>query len=164
MILETAKGPVVFRPERPEDEALLYTLFRSWALPDLALMPADDATKEALVQMQFRAQMVGYRAQFPEARFDIVEQEGEPVGRFVIDPGGTTQPVCFVDFVLLPERRRNGLGKAITNALLERYRREARKVRLKVLQYNLPSHRLWFGAGFVQIGEHPPFLQLEWTP
>lgn len=78
--------------------------------------------------------------------------------------GSATEPVCFVDFVLLPERRRQGLGKAITRALLERYRRERKTVRLKVLSYNLPSHRLWFGCGFVQIDAHPPFLQLEWTP
>jgi len=164
MILETDKGPVVFRPERPEDEELLYVLFRSWALPDLALMPVDDATKEALVLMQFRAQMASYRAQFPQARFDIVEQDGVPIGRYVIDPGSDTEPVCFVDFVLLPERRNSGLGRAITAALLERYEREGRPVRLKVLHHNVPSQRMCAALGFVQIEAVPPFLQLEWRP
>jgi RimJ/RimL family protein N-acetyltransferase len=164
VLLETAKGAVILRPERAEDEVLLYRLFHSWAFDDLALMPVDDATKEALVRFQFAGQMASYRAQFPAARFDIVEQDGEPVGRLVVDPGGASEPACFVDFVLLPERRNSGLGRAIIAAVLEDYARLRRKVRLKILAYNAPSRRMCAALGFAEIEEQPPFIQLEWTP
>ncbi len=162
--LETAKGAVALRPERPEDEALLYRLFRSWALDELALLPADDAVKEALLRFQFGGQMATYRARFPAARFDIIEQAGEPVGRLVVDPGSETEPACFVDFVLLPERRNSGLGRAIIAAVLADYARLGRKVRLKILGHNAPSRRMCAALGFAEIEEQPPFIQLEWTP
>lgn len=164
MRLETAKGPVTLRPERPADEALLYRLFRSWALDDLALMPVHEATKEELVRLQFTGQTLTYRANYPAARFDIIEQEGEPVGRLIVDPGSDTEPACFVDFVIVPEKRKGGLGHAIIAAVLRDYARIGRAVRLKVLHHNVPSRRLCAGLGFVEIEELPPFIQLEWRP
>ena len=76
--LKTDKGPVTLRPERPDDEALLFRLFRSWALDEIAQMPVDDATKENIVRFQFAGQTVTYRGNFPAASFDIIEREGEP--------------------------------------------------------------------------------------
>ena len=55
--IQTVKGPVTLRPERPDDEALLFRLFRSWALEDLEHMPVDAATKENLVRLQFGGQV-----------------------------------------------------------------------------------------------------------
>jgi GNAT superfamily N-acetyltransferase len=162
--VETSKGPVVLRPERPDDEALLYRLFRSWALDDLALMPVDDATKEGLLRFQFTGQMTTYRAHYPAARFDIVEYQDEAIGRLIVEPGNAWQPACFVDFVLLPDRRNAGLGRAIISAVLEDYARLGRKVRLKVLHHNQPSRRMCAALGFVEIEQQLPFIQLEWAP
>jgi RimJ/RimL family protein N-acetyltransferase len=162
--LETAKGPVTLRPERPDDEALLYRLFHSWAWDDLAQMPVDDATREQLVRFQFAGQMATYRTNYPKARFDIVEKDGQPIGRLIVEPGDATTPACFVDYVILPERRNDGLGRAVIFAVLDEYARLGRKVRLKVLHHNQPSRRMCKALGFVEIEEMLPFIQLEWTP
>jgi len=162
--LATTKGPVVLRPERAGDEALLYRLFHSWAWDDLAQMPVDDATRENLVRMQFAGQTATYRAHYPKARFDIIEKDGAPVGRLIVEPGDEATPACFVDFVILPDRRNDGLGRAIIFAVLEEYARLRRKVRLKVLHHNQPSRRMCKALGFVEIEEMPPFIQLEWSP
>jgi RimJ/RimL family protein N-acetyltransferase len=161
--LRTAQGVVVLRPERPDDEALLFRLFRSWALADLAAMPVDDATKEQLVRFQFGGQMATYRANFPAARFDIVERDGAPVGRLIVAPGSAAEPGCIVDFVLLPERRNARLGRAILAAVLEEFAPLGRKVRAKVLHHNEPSRRMCKAVGFVEIGRELPFIQLEWS-
>ncbi len=161
--LQTDKGPVTLRPERPDDEALLYRLFRSWALDDLQSMPVDDATKEKLVRFQFAGQMMTYRANFPSASFDIIERDGAPVGRLIVDPGDAREPACLVDFVLLPEQRNNRMGRAIISAVLAEQASLGRKVRVKILYHNEPSQRMCAALGFVEIGRDLPFIQLEWS-
>ena len=38
-----------------------------------------------------------------------------------------------------------------------------RKVGVKVRMHNKPSRRMCAAVGFVEIGQEPPFVQLEWT-
>lgn len=160
--LQTEKGPVTLRPERPDDEALLFVLFRSWALEDLDRMPLDDATKENLLRFQFAGQTMTYRANYPEASFDIIERDGAPIGRLIVDPGDAREPACLVDFVLLPETRNGRIGRAIIAAVLAEQAALGRKVRVKILHHNMPSQRMCAALGFVEIGQEPPFVQLEW--
>jgi RimJ/RimL family protein N-acetyltransferase len=155
-------GDIILRPERADDADFLAALFRFSALEDLAFMPVDDTVKEALVRMQFDSQTATYRSQFPQARFDIVERDGEPIGRIVIDPGG--QVGCIVDFALLPDRQGQGLGTAILRAVLAQFAGLRRRVECKVLAGNEPSLRMCRRVGFVQTDEALPFLQLEWRP
>jgi GNAT superfamily N-acetyltransferase len=161
--LETAKGPVTLRPERPDDEALLFRLFSSWALEDLDRLPLDHATKQNLLRFQFAGQTTTYRTNFPAASFDIIERDGAPVGRLIVDPGDAQEPVCLVDFVLLPEQRNDRLGRAIIAAVLAEQGRRGRRVRVKVLHHNEPSRRMCAALGFVEIGQDLPFIQLEWS-
>jgi RimJ/RimL family protein N-acetyltransferase len=158
-VLETARGRIVLRPEQSGDADFLYVLFRSHMLAELAMMPVDAATKEQLVRMQFDSQTATYRAQYPHARFDIVEQDGAPIGRLIVDSGG--EAGCIVDFALLPEHRGGGLGTAIIAAVL---REQCRPVLCTVLYNNEASLRMCRRVGFVQIGGELPFLQLEWRP
>ena len=162
LTMETARGPVVLRPERPDDADFLYGLFRSHMRAELALMPVDDAVRDALVRMQFASQTATYRAQYPAARFDIVERDGVPVGRLVVDDAADA--ACIVDFALLPEHRGGGLGSAIMAGTLARLAERPRPVRCKVLCTNAPSLRMCRRVGFVHIGGELPFLQLEWRP
>jgi RimJ/RimL family protein N-acetyltransferase len=153
---------VTLRPEQATDEAFLLELFRSHALAELAPMPMDATTKDLLARMQFAGQSATYRANFPNARFDLIEQSGVPIGRLVIDDGG--ESACIVDFALLPDYRGGGLGTAILARTLERFVSSQRNVRCKVLMNNAVSMRMCLKLGFVHIGGDPPFHQMEWTP
>jgi RimJ/RimL family protein N-acetyltransferase len=161
--LQTDKGPVTLRPERADDEALLYRLFCSWAREDLARMPVDDATKENLLRFQFGGQMATYRGRYLAATFDIIERDGAPIGRLIVDPGDAEEPACLVDFVLLPEVRNGRLGRAIISAVLAEQASLGRKVRVKILHHNEPSQRMCAALGFVEIDRDPPFIQMEWS-
>jgi RimJ/RimL family protein N-acetyltransferase len=154
---------VTFRPERPDDEALLFRLFCSWAFEELRHLPLDEATKRNMLRLQFDGQTATYRDAYPAASFDIIERDGAPIGRFIVDPGDATRASCFVDFVLLPELRNDGLGRAITAAVMVEQASRGRKVQLKILQHNMASRRMCAALGFVEIGEDPPFVQLEWS-
>lgn len=163
LTLRVMEEDIVLRPERPDDADLLAALFRASAFRDLAAMPVDASMKEALLRMQFTSQTATYRAQYPAARFDIIERRGAPIGRIVIDPGGQTG--CIVDYALAPEVRAKGLGTAVLTAVLERFAAMRRPVRSKVLASNEASLRMCHRVGFKQIGNIPPYMQMEWrTP
>jgi len=159
LVLGLGIPPIVLRPEREQDAAFLAGLFRTIAGRDLALMPIDEAMKDRLIRLQFASQTATYRTQFPAARFDIIEQDGEPIGRLVIDPG--TEVGRIVDIALVPQRRARGLGTAIVGAVTQRL---ARRVQCQVLAGNQASLRMFHRAGFRQVDDVPPFLHLEWQP
>jgi RimJ/RimL family protein N-acetyltransferase len=161
--LQTAKGPVTLRPERPDDEALLFRLFCSWALKDLELMPMDAAARDKLVRFQFTGQTTTYRANYPAASFDIIERDGEPIGRLIVDPGDARKPSCLVDYVLLPDQRNNRLGRAIIAAVLAEQADLGRRVRVDIMVDNQPSQRMCTALGFVEVGRAMPFVQMEWS-
>lgn len=162
--LPTRAGPVHVRPETSDDQPFLYELFRGHVTAELAGLLLDPSTREGLIRMQFAAQTKSYRAGFPDARFDILERAGAPVGRMVVDAGNATEPACIVDFALLPACRGQGLGSAILAAVLDRLAPAGRPVRCKVLAHNEPSIRMCRRVGFTEIGQVLPFLQLEWRP
>lgn len=151
---------VAIRPETPADEAFLFALFASHTAPALTHLPS--AMTENLIRMQFASQTASYRATYSQARFEILERNGAPVGRQVIDEGGGIG--CIVDFALLPEAQGGGLGTAAMTAAIARFRTLGRPVRCKVMTHNAASLRMCEKAGFVRIGEDPPFVDLEWRP
>jgi RimJ/RimL family protein N-acetyltransferase len=160
LVLETTKGAFTLRPERPDDADFLYALFRSHMQPGVAAMPVDDAMKESLLRMQFRSQTMTYRAEYPEARFSILERDGVPFGRLVLDEADGV--ATFVDFALLPENRSGGLGTAVMLRLMDWVAERCAVARLNILWHNEASLRMTRRIGFVQVGETPPYVEMEW--
>nr|WP_294510995.1 GNAT family N-acetyltransferase [uncultured Rhodopila sp.] len=161
-VLDIVPGPVVLRPELPNDSGFLYALFRCHNLPVLSAMPVDEATRETLMRMQFDSQTRSYRAQYPDARFDIVERDSVAVGRLIVH--ADDQAGCIVDIGLLPDRQGAGLGTALLSAVLADLAGRCPVVRCQVLWNNERSLRMCRRAGFADAGEAPPFVQLEWHP
>jgi RimJ/RimL family protein N-acetyltransferase len=161
-VLDIAHGPVALRPEQAADADFLYALFRSHNLPVLSAMPVDAATRETLMRMQFDSQTRTYRANYPDARFDIVERDGVAVGRLIVH--ADSQGGCIVDIGLLPDRQGAGLGSALLSAVLADLAGRCPVVRCQVLWNNERSLRMCRRAGFIDAGEAPPFIQLEWHP
>ena len=155
-------GPLVLRPEQPADGDFLYALFRSHTLPSFDALPADGPMRENLVRMQFDSQTRTYRARYPDARFDIIERDGLPIGRLVVDADAAGG--CIVDIALLPDRQGAGLGTAILSRALAELAVRCRVVRCQVLWNNEQSLRMCRRAGFADAGEEPPFVKLEWRP
>jgi RimJ/RimL family protein N-acetyltransferase len=159
-VLETTRGPFTLRPERPDDADFLYALFRSHMFSDIAGMPIDDDMKESLLRMQFRSQTMSYRAQYPGARFDILECDGSPFGRLVVHEADGV--ATFVDFALLPGNRGAGLGTAVILRVLDWVAERCATVRLSILWNNEASLRMTRRIGFVQVAETPPYIEMEW--
>jgi ribosomal protein S18 acetylase RimI-like enzyme len=152
---------LVLRPIREDDTPFLYRLYASTRAEELAPLDWDDTRKEAFLRMQFEAQHHDYRARFREARFDIVEQAGKPLGRLYVDD--RPEEIRIIDIVLLPEYRNAGLGSRLLGDLLDRARAHRKPVRIHVEKLN-PARRLYDRLGFVAVSDVGVYELMEWSP
>ena len=154
-------GLLRLRPEMPEDRDFRFRLFCNSRLPEWDLVQLDPPVREGLMRMQFEAQTATYAQRFPQAAFDIIELDGQPIGRIVVNRTGGF--VHIVDQAIVPELRRRGLGTAVMRALMDEAAAGGIPVRLKVADVNDPSLRLYLRLGFRRIDEAPLYMELEWT-
>jgi GNAT superfamily N-acetyltransferase len=152
-------GLLRLRPECDADQDFRYRLFCDSQPSEFALL-APAALGEVMTQ-QFHAQTLSYLAQFPEARFDIIELSGERIGRIVVDRPGAG--LHIVDLAIVPHWRGRGVGTAIVRALIDEARAAGIPVRIEASEGD-PSLRLYHRLGFVSTATAPPHTQLEWRP
>ena len=157
-------GALTFRPERDTqaDRNFLYALFAASKAADMALMPIDLAARDFLLRAQYRSMTATYRQNYPTARWEVVELGEERIGRLITYVG--ERFVNYVDIALAPETQGRGLATRVMTQALEEPRRLGLPARVNVLARNCASLKLCERVGFVQFGEIPPFVELEWRP
>ncbi len=162
-MIEPSDGALTLRPARDneDDAAFFFALFTARKAPEMAAMPIDAKAKEFLLRAQYRSMTETYRREYPNARWEVIELEGEPVGRLVTDVG--TACVTYVDIAILPQAQERGLARRVMLQALEEPRRLGLPARVSVLMHNIASLRLCERVGFVRADESPPFVRLEWT-
>ena len=153
-------GMLALRPEREEDRAFRYSLFCRSRPPEWDMVQLDPQVREELMRHQFEAQTNGYLTQFPQARFDIIELDGEPIGRIVVDR--PADMINLIDQAIVPAWRNQGLGTTIMRTLMDEVRARGIPLRLMVGSSNDPSLRLYLRLGFVPIASTPMYIELEW--
>ncbi|WP_036218082.1 GNAT family N-acetyltransferase [Calidithermus chliarophilus] len=158
-MFETPAGVVRLRPETPEDLPFLRRLYASTREEELAPVPWTLEQKQAFLESQFELQHRHYREHYAGARFDVVELEGQPVGRIYVHR--TPQEVRLMDIALLPEHRGKGIGGMLMGNLLEQARRAGQSVTLHVEENN-PA-RLWYERlGFERLEERGVYWFMRW--
>ena len=155
-------GSLRLRPERCEDQPFRLRLFCDSRPAEFALLQQQLGAEpfDQLMRFQFQAQTMSYAASFPQARFDIIELDGTPIGRIVVDRPGTV--IHIVDQAVVPAMRNRGFGTAIMRALMDEAARDGLPVRLKVASSNDPSMRLYQRLGFRPIDQVPFYIEMEW--
>ncbi len=98
---------------------------------------------------------------FPAARFDIVRYRGRRVGRLYVDR--RADEIRIIDIALLPERRGDGIGGAMMQALLDEAAAAGKPVRIHVEKFNR-ALGLYRRLGFSQIEDQGVYLLMEWSP
>ena len=111
--------------------------------------------------MQFNAQRSHYRLHYPEARFDIIEHEGQSIGRLYL--AEVEGEIRLMDIALLPEKRNQGIGGDLTRAGLAFARATDLKITLHVEEEN-PAKRLYDRLGFEVVGEQSFYKKMAWRP
>ena len=112
------------------------------------------------MRQQFRGQNTSYRANYPDARFEIVEHDGAPVGRIVT--ARTPDAVLIVDIALIAAFRRRGIGASLVNDVLDDARGGGLPVRLIVSANNAPALRFYLRLGFKPVESSAIGMRLEW--
>jgi GNAT superfamily N-acetyltransferase len=162
-MIEQTQGLLTLRPARDneDDAAFLFALFAATRAAEMRAMPIDAKAKDFLLRVQHRSMTETYRREYPNARWEVIELDGAPVGRLVTDVGNAC--VTYVDIAILPEAQRRGLARRIMLEALEEPRRLGLPAQVSVLMQNVASLRLCERVGFVRVEESPPFVRLEWT-
>jgi len=160
IVIPSPLGRLELRPEREDDQAFRYRLFCESRPPEWDMVQLHPQLRQQLMQHQFEAQTKSYRVQFPKARFDIIELDGQSIGRIVVDRPGDV--LHLVDQAIVPHLRNKGLGTTIMRSLLDEAGARKLPVRLMVGSSNDPSLRLYLRLGFVPIKTVPLYIELEW--
>lgn len=121
--------------------------------------PAEE--KHAFLSMQFEAQHRFYMDQFPQARFDLLLEDGIPIGRLYLDVRADEHRL--IDIALLPEHRGKGIGGRLMRDVLDEAAKHGKIVRIHV-ETNNPAMHLYDRLGFEKIEEQGPYWLMEWRP
>ncbi len=151
------------RPATEEDRLFMQQLYRTsrdFEMVYLSHLSAEQ--KEQFLDMQFEAQYQGYQQQCPNAVWTILEEDGVPIGRLIVDyrPG----EIGAMDVCLLPEMRGRGIGTQIMRDLQQEGQQRGLPVRLYVTILNENARRLYERLGFEVIDQTPVHLHMEWGP
>jgi ribosomal protein S18 acetylase RimI-like enzyme len=149
------------RPEQPSDEPWLFTVYAGSREAELRLTDWDAATRQAFLEMQFKAMRQGYRNMYPQAQFSIIVADNTPAGRFVVDRQDAL--IQVVDIALLPTYCGRGIGTAVMRALLSEADQGGKKVRLCVRRESR-ALRFYERLGFERVGDNGLDLELEREP
>lgn len=153
-------GVLTLRPETPDDLQFRFNLFIRSRPPewDQVVLPLEQLTQ--VMNHQFWAQTETYLARFPEARFDIIELDGQPIGRIVVNRPGDR--IHIVDQAIAPHLRGRGLGTAIMRQLMAEAEAGGLFMTLKVSNANDPSMRLYSRLGFEVRSESLEYIEMTW--
>jgi ribosomal protein S18 acetylase RimI-like enzyme len=148
---------IALRAVDTSDTGFLFSVYASTRADEMALVGWAPAQKEAFLQMQFHAQRQQYQFTYPDAINQIIEFNGVPVGRLILDR--SANETSLVDIALLPDFRNLGLGASLLRSL----QAEGKKVTLHVIKSN-PAVNLYQRLGFVFVGEEAFYSEMQWSP
>jgi ribosomal protein S18 acetylase RimI-like enzyme len=151
--------PLRARAPEEADAAFLARLYAS-TRADLDSATVERAVVAALIAMQQRLQLAGYRQQFPLAHYLLLELNGAAVGRIVVDPG--PPQMRLVDIAVAPEWRQQGIASAVLGALQQCAAGQSMPLTLSVHHSNPAARRLYLAHGFDTVASNAVSEQMIW--
>ena len=153
---------ISLRPITDADLPFLYALYASTRAEELARVPWSEEQKAAFLAQQFSAQHQYWQENYRDTRWDLVEADGEPIGRFYV--ARWAAEIRILDIALIPERRGGGLATTLIGDLLAEADATGRPVTIHVEMYT-PARRLYERLGFRQVdGGTGVYLKMERPP
>ena len=153
---------VTLRIATPEDRAFYLRVYASTRAEEMARVDWGDDQKEAFLQMQFNAQTEHYLLHYPKAEYQVIQQDGNPIGRLIVER--SINQLLIMDIALLPEYRNTGIGTTIIKDLMDEASQAGLPVVLRVEFFN-PVIRLYTRLGFVKTREvNSVYHEMVWKP
>lgn len=152
---------ITLRPATPADYDFMRRLYHSTRQEEMRHFPFDDAQKRVFLDQQFAAQFEHYQLHYPTCERQIIEREGEPIGRLWIDEW--RDQIRLVDVALMPEHRRGGIGTSLVRAVLARGQAAGKPVTIHVEAFN-PALHLYQRLGFEKVDTNGVYYLMRWSP
>lgn len=152
---------ITLRPAVSDDQPFLLAVYASSRAGELAQTQWTPEQCEAFVRMQFQAQDSFYRRQFPDADYNVILRDAEPVGRLYVRREADL--IRIMDITVLPDFRNAGIGSGLIKSLLDEASQNGSKVQIYVESFN-PSLTLFKRLNFSLLEEDGFNLLLEWRP
>ena len=152
---------ISLRPENPQDQEFLFTLYASTRDEEMKPVPWSDSEKHAFLRMQFELQSAHYHGYYSSASYQIILAEGRPIGRLYIHRAESQ--ILVIDIALLPQHRGAGIGRQLLGEVLAEARAAKKPVAIHV-ERNNPALRLYTRLGFSVIEDKGVYYYLEWRP
>ena len=149
-VFSSVPAGVRLRSYGEDDVEFLCSVYRSTRAEEMALTVWSPPQIEAFLRDQFRLQRHHYETYYAGASFDVVELDGQPIGRLYVYRGATELRV--MDISLLPEFRGRGIGTFLLAGLIAEAQAKRQSVTLHV-EFNNPARALYHRLGFTQQGE-----------
>ena len=151
---------ISLRTAQPEDEDFLAQVYASSREEELAQVAWSDEQKAAFLRSQHEAQHHHYRAYYPNADFDLILLDGEPIGRIYVDR--RAEELRLMDIALLPEYRNRGIGTLLIRALMQEAVSSQKFIGLHVEQFNR-AYQLYTRFGFRDVEMRGIYMYMTWT-
>lgn len=136
----------------------LREVYASTRAAEMAMVPWSEAQKAAFCRMQFDAQHAHYQKYHPTASYDVIEWDGEGIGRLYVERG--KDEINIIDITLLPQHRGKGLGTRLLREIQQEAMATGKKVTIHVEKFN-PALRLYERLGFVAKEDMGVYLLME---
>src|SRR6185369_3773309 len=152
--------PITLRDSTIEDDPFLREVYACTREQELAMVPWNDDQKNAFLRFQFDAQHAYYHEQYPDAGYQIVLKDGDPVGRLYI--ARKPNEVKILDLTVLPPHRNKGIGSQLMSEILSEANISGKRVLIWVEQSS-PAQELFKRLGFSKIEDNGYQELLEWS-
>jgi ribosomal protein S18 acetylase RimI-like enzyme len=154
-------GAVTLRPATDSDYDFMRRLYHSTRAEEMKYFPYDEAQKIEFLDQQFSAQFQHYGLHYPTCERNIIERDGQPIGRIWIDEW--KDQIRLVDIALVDECRGSGIGTALVRDVLARGEAAGKAVTIHVEGFN-PALRLYQRLGFQHVDTNGVYFLMKWTP
>ena len=152
---------LALRPARADDEPFQLRVYASTREEELAPVPWSAEQKAAFVAQQFAAQSDHYARHYAGMSADVILVDGVPAGRLLV--ARWDAEIRIVDIAILPEFRGRGAGEVLLRGLMAEADAAGKPVSIHVEHTNR-ALGLYRRLGFRPVGEHGPYLRMQWDP
>lgn len=142
------------RPAEPTDQAFFDRLYHAL---NAGLLPAG---AEQLIASQQQLQAQAYLRRYPQARYLVLERDGVPVGRAVVDFGD--DDVHLIDLGLMPAAQGSGGASHVLRHLQRAAAERGCDLTLMVPVFKGGARRLYAAHGFVEEDGDGVFGAMRW--
>ena len=156
-----ASSQLALRPISNQDRGFLYRLYACTREDEMALVNWSNSEKQNFLMMQFQAQSRFYADEFPNASFDVIELDGQPVGRLYADV--RDGEIRVIDIAILPEFRGRGIGSHYLQQVIQKAAEKNLNVGIHV-ERNNPAMNLYQRLGFDKREDKGVYWFMVWCP